>query len=116
MLRRPPKFTRSYTLFPYKPLFRSFVRWIPGEVAGRAFAKGMGASAGAEKRGGTGCGAVGRPAQGAQGRAFRSSIPEPRPVGFAGRVGSQPGASRGKACPAPEIGRASCRERVCQYV
>src|SRR3546814_5465174 len=93
-----------------------FVRWIPGEVAGRAFAKGMGASAGAEKRGGTGCGAVGRPAQGAQGRAFRSSIPEPWPVGFAGRVGSQPGASRGKACPAPEIGRASCRERVCQYV
>src|SRR3546814_8434872 len=64
----------------------------------------MGAAAGAEKRGGTGGGAGGRPAQGAQGRAFRSSIPEPRPVGFAGRVGSQPGASRGKACPAPVEG------------
>src|SRR3546814_11315827 len=76
-----------------------FVRWIPGEVAGRAFAKGMGASAGAEKRGGTGCGAVGRPAQGAQGRAFRSSIPEPRPVGRSeerrvGKEGVSTGSSR----------------------
>src|SRR3546814_9551003 len=28
MIRRPPRSTRTYTLFPYTPLFRSGRRWV----------------------------------------------------------------------------------------
>src|SRR3546814_1350358 len=30
MIRRPPRSTRTYTLFPYTTLFRSIAEWNPG--------------------------------------------------------------------------------------
>src|SRR3546814_4338280 len=33
MIRRPPSSTRTYTLFPYSTLFRSFTPWLVGGLA-----------------------------------------------------------------------------------
>src|SRR3546814_12346621 len=75
MIRRPPRSTRTDTLFPYTTLFRS-----------------------------------------AEGRRFESCLPDHllKMVGFRGfrevQCDTKPSSH------ASEIGRASCRERVCQYV
>src|SRR3546814_19376120 len=107
MIRRPPRSTRTDTLFPYTTLFRSSVRRLqhavlrarPGaaaapDVAGaaagrRAAAPGLPAAdpaAGLDDRRGDGGGDPAR------------HLPDDR--GLAGG----------------EIGRASCRERGCPYV
>src|SRR3546814_14205314 len=81
MIRRPPRSTRTDTLFPYTTLFRSKIEPSPNASASAA------------------------PLQDTQAGHLR------------GRSASQcfgQGAETGTA--RKEIGRASCRERVCQYV
>src|SRR3546814_14304704 len=106
MIRRPPRSTRTDTLFPYTTLFRSAVLAAGDLVRRRPAAGGAGhlgiarraavrrrpllAGRAAQPRGGRGGSLRGRPLGGAQLRAH--------------------GRDQG------QIGRASCRERVCQYV
>src|SRR3546814_14773252 len=111
MIRRPPRSTRTDTLFPYTTLFRSALvaerdgialagdrilvdlividprHRATGEIIGAAGARGPGSRRG-----------------------------KPCRAAFRRRCASCPSRS-GSAAPAlREIGRASCRERVCQYV
>src|SRR3546814_11550838 len=103
MIRRPPRSTRTDTLFPYTTLFRSKSSASLDVEAGRGVAAGgprtIGvADIGIEPR----LGAV------AAGHAVARLV-EQQPlqiVGVLERIGRQ----------LDEIGRASCRERVCQYV
>src|SRR3546814_12643341 len=111
MKRRPPRSTRTYTLFPYTTLFRSqFRRTIAWHIANRPFGTIAGmiqykhASVAAFE------GYAGSSRSG-----FRGEIEAQRALGqiddilvyFAER---QSGARLGG--PAAKIGRASCRERV----
>src|SRR3546814_15857254 len=101
MIRRPPGATRTDTLFPYTTLFRSPVR--PGR-------RGMGAG---------GLGIVERNDV-AGDRSRRDLVHPALPAALGQLVAAVALAPAGQrdhlpgAC--PEIGRASCRERVCQYV
>src|SRR3546814_15861995 len=113
MLRRPPKSTRTDTLFPYTALFRSsssingmayvrghardYDRWVQGGLAGWDYSQVLPYFRKAETY-----------ERGAD--AYR---------GGDGPLQVSAGACRNplfKAWIEAEIGRASCRERVCQYV
>src|SRR3546814_20471754 len=109
MIRRPPRSTRTDTLFPYTTLFRSSFsqQGLPVAIEW-AFAR-------VEERG----------AMRALWTKLRDRAGDDRdaclPIGMGAAV-ENTGAMRG-AIGAPEgesdmreIGRASCRERVCQYV
>src|SRR3546814_16103946 len=98
MIRRPPRSTRTDTLFPYTTLFRSPV--VPAiavilEVLAIRLIGG--------ERGDLGC----------------ADLPGQAKLAAIGRVDIgkfalvRPALARAKIS---EIGRASCRERVCQYV
>src|SRR3546814_19767314 len=125
MIRRPPRSTRTDTLFPYTTLFRS--RQAGGvAVEGRGLliegAPGTGKSAlalslidrGAELVGDDGV------LLAAEGRRLIAR-PHPRTRGLmeVRNLGLLPFPCRDDAPVAlviAQIGRASCRERVCQYV
>src|SRR3546814_18749385 len=100
MIRRPPRSTRTHTLFPYTTLFRSAV--LPARPPDRARRPEAhaGGSAGARRRG------AARGAllflRGARAPPLRTAVR---------RAAVDPRDFRGY-----EIGRASCRERVCPYV
>src|SRR3546814_12683396 len=105
MVRRPPRSTRTDTLLPYTTLFRSQVEVEQGKVeaAGGGFGK-----RGQAVRGVDDCVALGAQQAGDH-------------FGHGGVVldqqqlqGAGDGAAAGGA--ASKIGRASCRDRVCQYV
>src|SRR3546814_20016884 len=113
MIRRPPRSTRTDTLFPYTTLFRS----LPASSA-----TALPAPASAAKTAAPAAEAppVSTPAAAAP-VAPTAEVAEPK------RRGPKPGFKRAaKVQPAPsdvapirdedKIGRASCRERVCQYV
>src|SRR3546814_18895312 len=97
MIRRPPRSTRTDTLFPYTTLFRSLAAEAQGEIADRHHDR-------AELH-----------------RAFRAEIligeiapDQRRQIDERGIAPIEP---RRRAIVEDEkIGRASCRERVCQYV
>src|SRR3546814_19075475 len=89
MIRRPPRSTRTDTLFPYTTLFRSPVD-APARRQRGAGARRRGCRPGAAVAGGRR-----RPRRRADPLRAGLRAPEEGP---------------------PEIGRASCRERVCQYV
>src|SRR3546814_12731736 len=78
MLRRPPRSTRTDTLFPYTTLFRS--RSAPGAVGGAAGAAGDAAAVRRRRRGRTGrrggCGAAADAAR----RAGADRLPDDAPV------------------------------------
>src|SRR3546814_11820597 len=101
MIRRPPRSTRTDTLFPYTTLFRSGVR-----NADAFMAAVDGVLYGDD------------PAQGiVEGRQFLH--PDLRlaftvPNGYGMQNGTSAVSISGNG--GQEIGRASCRERVCQYV
>src|SRR3546814_13269896 len=114
MLRRPPRSTRTDTLFPYTPLFRSLFPH-PGEANPPPFAKGSGADA-------TPIEATPDPDAHVIADVFRI-VNDP----FVGKLGvfrvyqgtvkkdSQLFVDDGKK-PFKELGRAAGRERGCQYV
>src|SRR3546814_16956059 len=97
MIRRPPCSTRSDTLFPYTPLFRSLAR---GAEIGVDPPLGKGA---VQRERGI---FLAERAVGADGEQSFAAAPAP---------GADRDARRRRA-PVDQIGRASCRERVCQYV
>src|SRR3546814_16601109 len=103
MIRRPPRATRTYNLFPYTTLFRSAVEAVqPGGVV---------------------AGAVGHDGLGRQ-RLVQPGdhLAELQTAGDLGRlvVGQEVGmGGRRRVAPSrglQQIGRASCWESVCQYV
>src|SRR3546814_11149565 len=104
MIRRPPRSTRTDTLFPYTTRFRSELADLPG-IAERLATIDRAVDYDA------------RFAQALHGR--------PVVLGFffKPRLGDGEPAMTGSLCAplisaqdAKQIGRASCRERVCQYV
>src|SRR3546814_19606456 len=107
MIRRPPRSTRTYTLFPYTTLFRSKTP---------AVARGPSPMA---PKGEPGCrrhrsASVGEPPRGVDG-IRRPKIACRRQGGGGLQHPEEP--SLGHSLPVKaENGRASCRERVCQYV
>src|SRR3546814_20180334 len=104
MLRLPPRSTRTDTLFPYTTLFRSITRTLPGEGDRtitdillqniRVLGIGQQASENTDKP------VVVKTA------TLEVSQLDSQKLALAQQVGSL----------SLEIGRASCRERVCQYV
>src|SRR3546814_17930179 len=103
MIRRPPRSTRTDTLFPYTTLFRSIVAktplvFEPGEQEARALL-----DLPTEMRNRIALLPIeGEPTAGAT-------------VLLAERWGSRPGGPVIPGPDQPKIGRASCRERVCPY-
>src|SRR3546814_18485129 len=99
MLRRPPRYTRTYTLFPYRTLFRS----VPDQREG---VLNCGSSTIAKRRAALASRILLR-ATTKRSNERRGSKPS-----SAGLAATGFGANKFGS----EIGRASCRERVCQYV
>src|SRR3546814_15463009 len=111
MIRRPPRSTRTDTLFPYTTLFRSEQERTPGAV-------GQDEEQQAARDGDR---AVGERAVGQH--RFEPWLRDPRTeheqedrddAAFGGRPDRLIAERRGRF--GAEIGRASCWERVCQYV
>src|SRR3546814_16421610 len=106
MMRRPPRSTRTDTLFPYTTLFRSPDERHRGVTSGR-FLFGM-ESAGINQSAiadilGERC-------------ADPAALFRPRQVNILAIKEPQRFTGILERTVDPEIGRASCRERVCQYV
>src|SRR3546814_18585677 len=97
MIRRPPRSTRTDTLFPYTTLFRSNRRILPDGVL-EQIEDDLVAILGLARAGLTWVGHI-----------VVDELPERDRLGFC----AGPGTLRRLNC---QIGRASCRERVCQYV
>src|SRR3546814_12320345 len=101
MIRRPPRSTRTDTLFPYTTLFRSMpvVNLVLELVAGRLHLLGIDDDdviARVDVRG-----------------VFRLVLAAQAVGNFSGQTAER---FVRRVNHVPEIGRASCRERVCQYV
>src|SRR3546814_20996747 len=95
MIRRPPRSTRTDTLFPYTTLFRSRAcRFRRRPFVDKQWTTHFVASADELSKEITSC---------------------PEPSVCTVSSGRPPSASIARSSP-PEIGRASWRERVCQYV
>src|SRR3546814_13513988 len=98
MIRQPTIATRTNTLFPYTTLFRSarYRRSLKGEACVMNIHE-------------------------YQAKELLAKFGVPVPVGYAAFTAEEAAAAAGKL-PGPlyvvkaQIGRASCRERVCQYV
>src|SRR3546814_12642268 len=102
MIRRPPRSTRTDTLFPYTTLFRSAAQCNVTDANGSWFSprsdRGMGTgfAAGCKPRVDRSCVAISL-----IGPCAAGAVLEAQDHGIDHRQ---------------QIGRASCRERVCQYV
>src|SRR3546814_14731465 len=106
MIRRPPGATRTDTLFPYTTRFRSSVIYVPPAFAADAILEAIDADVPLVV-----CITEGIPVldmvrvkRALQGSATRLIGP------------NCPGVITPDECKIGKIGRASCRERVCQYV
>src|SRR3546814_13074337 len=104
MIRRPPRSTRTDTLFPYTTLFRSLVNARGAETHGQSTY--------------TSCQEIGQPVDLAhmmvpQARTLEA-LTEAAAAGVRNAVVLSSG--YGETGEEGKIGRASCRERVCQYV
>src|SRR3546814_16888745 len=113
MIRRPPRSTRTDTLFPYTTLFRSRPKQTDKLLACRA-PKGPPAPHGAPGL------LLYRPAPHRPDAAHcRKDSNSSQPAAMARRLrdwsAAQP-SSAPSGPSMPQIGSASCRERVCQYV
>src|SRR3546814_13790070 len=97
MIRRPPRSTRTDTLFPYTTLFRSFT----------------GKYDACKDKGTYVCACCGNP-------LFRSEAKFDSGTGwpsfFEPIAPAAVAAEEDRSLPMPQIGRASCGERVCHYV
>src|SRR3546814_17707382 len=109
MIRRPPKSTRTATLFPYTTLFRSTVSSVTSE-RGTWRRTGMINSSGVREF-----------AEFGDVRAVEIFV-EPRDLAAFDLADDRAGQAHfgvvvdALALQNMQIGRASCRERVCQYV
>src|SRR3546814_19338355 len=114
MIRRPPRSTRPDTSFPYTTLFRSLL-----QRAG-LYCHWSGAGVGGAQQ--PGAGTVHDETAGA-GHHTRESVCAAKTategehvrIGIK-RIEGEIAAQGKRACAVVEIGRASCRESVCQYV
>src|SRR3546814_16229460 len=109
MIRRPPRSTRTDTLFPYTTLFRSSVPLPPAQVAvgdPAALLRRRPDIRAAERRFAAATARIGV--------AEAARFPSLSFMGLIGIGGTDPGDL--VDLDTLEIGRASCRERVCQYV
>src|SRR3546814_14830464 len=104
MIRRPPRSTRTDTLFPYTTLFRSWRRWRR--------CRAILARRGTVARGRCGDAEIRVVVAGVDAAVFLAR----RGSGVAEVAGGRAQRPTGAAAVADQIGRASCRERVCQYV
>src|SRR3546814_19231306 len=113
MIRRPPRSTRTDTLFPYTTLFRS----NKGNF-GYQQTTDFDYTCTVRIEDGTGSGWVSRNLADASqfdtGSEIRTAIGKAK--GSANARALEPGKYTVVLEPAAKIGRASCRERVCQYV
>src|SRR3546814_12799208 len=113
MIRRPPRSTRTDTLFPYTPLFRSRLLDVERDPAAvddqvEGFAEGLGGDVVVAQRGDRG--------QAGELPAFERLLQ--RGVGF-GHIGDVVGVVEARAVAVERsfrIGRGERRERGCQYV
>src|SRR3546814_17251158 len=125
MLRRPPRSTRTDTLFPYTTLFRSLSVRIPVAIQGGEARRGQGFVDGCPAfypgiafRGASGEGRK----FGREVRIDQAGITRPRTVmqkaayDFDALFAQQPKQRIRPTKVEFEIGRASCRDRVCKYV
>src|SRR3546814_16441368 len=123
MIRRPPVSTRTDTLFPYTTLFRSPIVALAGSNAFQPFARHQilrehgGLSPLREP-----AVLIGREDLLLHAIARQADLPEPL-IAIGIERGVDPFPANGehagggaREIPDQEIGRASCRERVCQYV
>src|SRR3546814_16864464 len=117
MIRRPPRSTRTDTLFPYTTLFRSTgppTRWSRRRPAPPCRPRSWTSTS---------------PPTGGDARSegsCRRRPPYPDPVAYLDHAATTPVRPEARDAMLPwlgdrtgnpsEIGRASCRERVCQYV
>src|SRR3546814_20665654 len=108
MLRRPPRSKRTDTLFPYTTRFRSETRGDPerNDIGVPCAPPHPGAEA---QRSGFGERAPFDMGEQGRGRFILADEVAAKDMAVAGAVLE-------RDAPLPEIGRASCRERVCQYV
>src|SRR3546814_15331234 len=114
MIRRPPRSTRTDTLFPYTTLFRSHPMLTTavkaarraGSIITRA-SNDLGALKVRSKTYNDYVSEVDHAAEAAIIEILKDAYPD---HGF---LGEESGSDRADA---DKIGRASCRERVCQYV
>src|SRR3546814_13453692 len=114
MIRRPPRSTRTDTLFPYTTLFRSAGAGAEGGDAGAIFGQQCEQALGGVDRLLRGVGdAVEEEAEPALPVATHAHAVEHVVVIGAAALEVQAEVQAGFA--QDEIGRASCRERVCQY-
>src|SRR3546814_20073094 len=105
MIRRPPRSTRTDTLFPYTTLFRSAASSFNGDLAmgnPRDFDSGLKLVATWERD--VAVSETTIPLEWPNATRFFWHPPDVFLIGLRSTVGLG------------EIGRASCRERVCQYV
>src|SRR3546814_14723548 len=132
MVRRPPRSTRPYTLFPYTTLFRSEIRAArphrqrrlrAGPLYRAAIGAGDGRRPGHRQRAGAGGAVHAEPAGAGRGVATKALSPSGERVGRGGVAHTGPSQLRLasklatlRISPLTEIGRASCRERVSPYV
>src|SRR3546814_14787656 len=113
MIRRPQGSTRTDTLFPYTTLFRSETFVGDGGIGAGQLEQGHLVGAERERRI--------RPQRGRDAEAARRMQYLFPPDLFRERHGDGIGGAgrtlaQGDLAAIAEIGRASCRERVCQYV
>src|SRR3546814_13285409 len=107
MIRRPPRSTRTDTLFPYTTLFRS-IRTMSRHAPRRRYVLAAALA----------CGALAGTSATASQLTFQQALERARmdaPSLKARQTQVRAARSAADAADA-QIGRASCRERVCQYV
>src|SRR3546814_19739863 len=131
MIRRPPRSTRTDTLFPYTTLFRSYSS--PASIFSFSVRIGLSVSAPRHAALPAIVDAVGEPRRGQLARDLGALQPDARQHGTRQRLalggfgqGKDPCVQVGvlelrrvallQRAPDRQIGRASCREGVCQYV
>src|SRR3546814_18071399 len=112
MIRRPPRSTRTDTLFPYTTLFRSFCQRADRLDEGIGCFGGQAERQWRRDRPGASPWCHGRAHHDID--AWRTGAPW-RALRLAGDL-LLGWIGYGDPDRTPEIGRASCRERVCQYV
>src|SRR3546814_20874862 len=107
MIRRPPRSTRTDTLFPYTTLFRSRAPIASTSSNGKRGSR--------PKRTAASSSSITQPPQSRE-RAFRMEVSADDGLRDLGQVRVVREEQHLGGTGDLEIGRASCRERVCQYV